>query len=115
MKAADMLADILDSFGQLLEAASARAGDPPQLKQALEQLEAFQNEHQEQLITLVAQIREAGPLPEGVVKDLANLSHGLADLETRLQARLAWSDDLDNFIRGRMEASTGRQGDAGRS
>ncbi len=103
MEASDMLAELTGTFGQLLESAFARAQDPAALQAALEELQKFQTDNQDQLAALAAKAGAAGGLPAELHEQLASLAVRMAELETVIRARLAWSEDLDKFIRAGLK------------
>lgn len=105
MEASDMLAELTGTFGQLLESAFARAQDPAALQAALEELQKFQTDNQEQMSQLVAAAGAAGGVPADLQDQLAGLAARMAELESVIRARLAWSEDLDKFIRAGLKSA----------
>ena len=105
METSDMLAELTGTFGQLLESAFARAQDPAALQAALEELQKFQTDNQDQLAELAAEAAAAGGLSADVQEQLSALAARMAELETISRARLAWSEDLDRFIRAGLKAA----------
>ena len=103
MEASDMLAELTGTFGQLLESAFARAQDPVALQAALEELQKFQTDNHEQMAQLVAAARAEGGVPAELQAQLASLAARMAELESLIRARLAWSEDLDKFIRAGLQ------------